>query len=233
MGQEVAAIRGLTSLATRDVLQDLAGAYEAKTRQRVSVTSVGGVDAAARVRSGEALDFIALARDAIDKLAAEGHVTAGSRVDVAKSGIAAAVAAGAPLPDLSSEDAVRRAVAKARTVGYSTGPSGVYLEGVFERWGIDRSRRVRAAPGVPVGTLIARGEVELGFQQMSELLGLPGIAIVGPLPPQIQLVTVFSAGVCSASSNPDATRAWLAFLAAPENAACKRRRGMEPAAYSR
>ena len=232
MGQEIAAIRGLTSLATRDVLEELAGAYQAKTGERVSVTSVGGVDAAARVRSGEALDFIALARDAVARLEAEGRVIAGSSVDVAKSGIAAAVAADAPRPDLSSEEALRRAVAKARKVGYSTGPSGVYLEGVFERWGIERSRLVQAPPGVPVGTLIARGEVELGFQQMSELLGLAGIAIVGPLPAPIQLVTTFSAGVCSASSNPGATRAWLAFAAAPENAACKRRRGMEPA-YSR
>ncbi len=120
----------------------------------------------------------------------------------------------------------------ARKVGYSTGPSGVYLARLFERWGIAETiaaRLVQAPPGMPVGTLIGRGEVELGFQQMSELVGLPDIDIVGPLPPDVQLITVFSAATCRGSTRPDAVKAFFAFLAQPEADAARRRHGLEPA----
>ena len=165
--------------------------------------SVGGVDAARRVDDGEAFDFVVLAADAIEQLAAGGRVDPGSRTDLARSGVAIAVAAGAPRPDVGSESAVRDAVLRARSIGYSTGPSGAHLVRLFERWGIADAiapRIVQAPPGVPVGTLVARGDVELGFQQLSELMHLPGIDVIGLLPPEIQVVTVFSAAVCTAST---------------------------------
>src|SRR5512139_2636587 len=131
-----APLKIVSSMATRQVLAELVAAFEARSSQAVELESVGGVDAAKRVRAGEAFDVVVLASDAIDRLAAEGRIVAGSRVDLARSGVAVAVRAGAPRPDIGSEDALRRAVLAARTVGYSTGPSGVQLAALFERWGI-------------------------------------------------------------------------------------------------
>lgn len=226
------AIRGISSMATRQVLADLVQAYTAQTGVSVAIESVGGVDAAKRVQAGEAFDVVILASDAIDKLQAAGHVLAGSKVDVVHSGTAVAVRAGAVLPDLSSADAVRAAVLAARSVSYSTGPSGVALAQLFERWGIApqvQDRIVTPPPGVPVGLLVARGEVELGFQQLSELIHVEGITVVGPLPPEIQITTTFSAAVCVTSAQPDAVRGLLAFLCSDAAADAKRRQGMEPA----
>ena len=156
----------------------------------------------------------------------------GSRTDLARSAVAIAVAAAATRPDVSTESAIRDAVLHARSVGYSTGPSGAHIVRLFERWGIADAiapRIVQASPGLPVGTLVARGDVELGFQQLSELMHLPGIDVIGLLPAEIQVETVFSAAVCTASNCPAAAKAWLSFLASPEADAAKRRHGMEPA----
>ena len=217
-------------MATRALLADLVAAFELATAQPVALESVGGVDAARRVQAGEAVDVVVLASDAIDRLVASGHLLHGSRVDLVRSGVAVAVRAGAPKPDLSSEEAVRRAVLAARTIGYSTGPSGVALMKQFERWGIAEAvhpRIVQAPPGIPVGHLVAEGKVELGFQQLSELLGVEGIEVAGPLPPPIQIVTIFSAGVSSTSTRAEAARALVGFMASPNAADAKRRHGME------
>ena len=226
-------IKGISSMATRLVLAELVNAYQQRSGCRIAIESVGGVDAAKRVRAGEAFDVVILASDAIDKLMASGHVQPGSKVDLVRSGVAAAVRAGASKPDLSTEDAVRNAVLAARSISYSTGPSGVALQKLFERWGIAeeiRNRIVQAPPGVPVGTLVARGEVELGFQQLSELLNLEGIDVLGPLPPAIQIITTFSGGVCAGTRQADAVRAMLAYMNMPQTVDVKHRQGMEPAA---
>lgn len=225
-------ITGISSMATRQVLAELAGAYERRSGVEVVFESVGGVDAARRVQAGEPFDVAVLASDAIDKLAASGRVVPASRADLVRSGVAIAVRRGAPQPDIGSEDALRRAVLAARTLGYSTGPSGVALQKLFERWGIAetiRERIVQAPPGVPVGTLVARGDVELGFQQLSELMHLEGIDVLGPMPPGLEIVTTFAGGVCAASTQPEAARALLDFMREPEAAEAKRRQGMEPA----
>jgi molybdate transport system substrate-binding protein len=225
-------IKGISSMATKLVLADLAQAWQHGGGQAVAIESVGGVDAARRVQAGEAFDVVFLAADAIDKLIASGHVLSGSRVDLVRSGVAVAVRAGAPRPDIASEEAVRAAVLAARSISYSTGPSGVALARLFERWGIAeqiRGRIVTAPPGIPVGSLVARGDVELGFQQLSELMNLEGISVLGPLPPAIQIITTFSGGVCAASGRPQAVRAMLAAMQAPATAGIKRRHGMEPA----
>jgi molybdate transport system substrate-binding protein len=225
-------LKAISSMATRQVLTELAEAYEATTGVHLALESVGGVDAAMRVQAGEVFDIVFLASDAIDKLLAAGFLEAGSRVDLVHSGVAVAVKEGAAAPDISSEAAVRAAVLAAPTLSYSTGPSGVALAKLFERWGIAdeiQSRIVQAPPGVPVGTLVARGDVALGFQQLSELIHVQGIRIVGPLPAEIQITTTFSAGLGVHSCQADAVRALLDYMASPQAHAAKLRQGMEPA----
>jgi len=225
-------ILGISSMATRQVLAELVDAYQRHSGQRVAIESVGGVDAAKRVATGEAFDVVILASDAIDKLIAAGHVLAGSKVDLVHSGVAVAVRKGAPQPDISSEDAVRQAILAARNISYSTGPSGVALAKLFERWGIAgqiKDRIVTPPPGIPVGSLVAKGEVALGFQQLSEMLNVEGLAVLGPLPPAIQITTTFSAGVCASSQQAEAVRAMLGYMASPAAAEAKRRQGMDPA----
>ncbi|MDZ4076600.1 MAG: substrate-binding domain-containing protein [Hylemonella sp.] len=225
-------ILGISSMATRQLLAELVDAYQQHAGQRVAIESVGGVDAAKRVAAGEAFDVVILASDAIDKLIAAGHVLAGSKVDLVHSGVAVAVRKGAPQPDISSEDAVRQAILAARNISYSTGPSGVALAKLFERWGIAgqiKDRIVTPPPGIPVGSLVAQGEVALGFQQLSEMLNLEGLSVLGPLPPAIQITTTFSAGVCASSQQAEAVRAMLVYMASPAAAEAKRRQGMDPA----
>ena len=227
------ALRVISSMATKSLLADLVALHaQASPGAEVNVESVGGVDAAKRVQAGEAFDAVALAANAIDKLIADGHVLAGSRVDLVHSGVAVAVRAGAAQPDISNEAALKAAVLAARTLGYSTGPSGVQLAKLFERWGIAEQiadRIVTAPPGVPVGALVAQGAVELGFQQLSELMNLEGITLLGPLPPEVQITTTFSAGIAATSTRPEAVRELLVFLASPATAGAKRRNGMDPA----
>jgi molybdate transport system substrate-binding protein len=228
----VGRISGISSMAMRHVLTELSDAYERRSGQAVAIVSAGGVDAARRVADGEAFDFVVLAANAIEKLAADGRVDPESRTDLARSPVAIAVAAGATRPDVSGEPAIRDAVLRARSIGYSTGPSGEHLVGLFKRWGIadfSAPRIVQAPPGVPVATLVARGDVELCFQQLSELMHVPGVDVIGLLPPEIQLTTVFAAAVCRTSSCPVDAAALLSFLASSEAAAAKRCHGMEPA----
>ena len=224
-------IKLISSMATKEVLADLIAQYQKSVQQAVAAKSAGGVEVARRVQAGEAVDVVVLAANVIDQLIAEGKLLAGSRVDLVQSGVAVAVAEGAARPDISTEDALRQSVLAVSTLSYSTGPSGLYLLKLFERWGIldtIKPRIVQAPPGVPVGSLVAKGEVELGFQQLSELMNLQGITVLGPLPPGIQLLTTFSAGIAATSGQADAARALIAFMAAPAAAAAKRKHGMDP-----
>ncbi len=219
-------------MATRLLLGELTRAYAQRSGVALQIESVGGVDAAKRVMAGEAFDLVVLASDAIDQLIAAGKALPGSRVDLVHSGVAVAVKASAPVPDIATEDAFRQAVLAARSISYSTGPSGVALARLFERWGLAeqlRERIVTPPPGVPVGSLVASGNVELGLQQLSELLHVQGITLVGPLPAAIQITTTFSAAVCSSCPHPQAAQAAIAFMASGDTAEAKHRQGMDPA----
>jgi molybdate transport system substrate-binding protein len=223
----------ISSMATRQVLAELAAVWQDRSGVQVVIESVGGVDAAKRVQAGEVFDGVVLASDAIDKLLAGGQVVAGSRVDLVRSSVAVAVKAGVARPDISTESLLRSAIDAAPTIGYSTGPSGVALVKLFERWGIAaslQSRIVQAPPGVPVGALVARGEVALGFQQLSELMHLEGITVLGTLPEAVSITTIFSAATCAVSIQGKTLGRLLSFMASGEAAAVKRRNGMEPAA---
>lgn len=217
-------------MATRQVLQDLAAAWQAQSGMELELTSIGGVEAAQRVQAGEAWDVVFLASSAIGQLTASGHLLAGSPVDLMRSSTAVAVAASAKVPDISTEEALHIAVLQAPTIGYSTGPSGVAVQKLFERWGIAaqvQPRMVQARPGVPVGSMVARGAVALGFQQLSELIHVPGIRIVGTLPPSVAIDTVFSAAISTNSAEPALVQAMLDFMASPAAAAAKRAQGMD------
>ena len=221
-------------MATRQLLNELLALYAEQGGCALQLQSVGGVDAAKRVQAGEDFDLVFLASDAIAKLITSGQLDASSKLNLADSGVAVAVRAGAAQPDISSADAVRAAVLAAKSISYSTGPSGVALARLFEQWGIAeqiKNRIVTAPPGVPVGSLVAKGEVELGFQQLSELIHLDGITLLGNLPADIQITTTFSAAVGSASTHKSQARTLLAFLASEQAAAAIRRQCMEPTSH--
>ena len=231
-------LNAIGSMATRHVLAELLRDFEVHSAQPVHLESVGGVDAARRVQDGETFDVVLLAADAIDKLLAHGAAVgagvAGSRVDIVRSPMAVAVAshAGQAAPDIATEAALLTAVLAAPSLAYSTGPSGSHLLRLFERWGVLQAvqpRLVQAPPGVPVAALVARGDATLGFQQLSELLGQPGVQVLGELPPGADFITTFSGALCRTGTRPDAARQLLAFLAAPRTAATKQRHGMQPA----
>jgi len=218
-------------MATRRLLGEMIAQFEKTSPHRVALESVGGLDAAKRVRAGEPLDVVVLAREVIDDLIGAARIVEGSRVDVAVSAIGVAVRSGTPHPDISSADGVRAAVLAARRIGYSTGPSGQYLAKLFASWDPDgrlEDRIIVAPVGVPVGSLVARGDIDLAFQQLSELGG-DGIDVVGELPPDIQMMTTFSGGVARASAQPEAARALLAFMASPALTPIKREHGMDTA----
>ena len=232
MTTELTTLQGISSMATRAMLAELAPGCRLECAVDLHFESVGGVDAARRVREGEAFDVVVLAGDAIDKLIAAGSVLADSRADLVVSKTVVAVPRDSQGFDVSTEQALRKAVLEARAIGHSTGPSGTAVLALLQRWGVldaVRDRLVQAPPGVPVGRLLEQGQATLGFQQTSELLGLDGVRVLGELPPGCEIVTRFTAGVCAVSGRQREARALIAWLASPRTAAVKRAHGMEPA----
>ena len=199
-------IKVLSSIATKEAYLELVPQFERASGHKVTTTWAGTVDIMKRMAAGEALrPRHRSPRRELDELIKQGKIVAGSRVDLAKSGIGVAVRAGAPKPDISSADALKRTLLAAKTVGYTSGPSGVYMAELIERMGIaaEIKPKYRGVPsGGTIGTIVATGEAEIGFQQVSELVHIQGIDYVGPLPPDVQRVTVFSAGIQPAPPSP-------------------------------
>ena len=228
---QAAEVKLIASAAVREAVIDLIPAFEKASGHKVTTIWAGTEAITKRISGGEVVDVVLIAAPNIDKLIAAGKLAAGSRADIAKSGIGVAVRDGLPKPDISSGEAVKNAVLAAKSVAYSSGPSGFYLADLFRKMGIaDQIKdKVKQTPsGVQVGEVVARGEADLGFQQVSELLHLKGIQYLGPLPSDIQHVTVFSAGLHSAAPQPDAAKALVKFLTGPEAGASIRKTGMEP-----
>jgi molybdate transport system substrate-binding protein len=225
------AVSVISSMATRHILADLADAWKRNTGGAVALTSIGGVDAARRIRAGEPFDVAVLAGDALHQLAREGAVAADSLVDFAKSPAAVAVRAGAARPEACDAAALRGLLAKAQTVGVSTGPSGKAVRALLQAWGFAEPacRVVEAPPGVPVARLLASGEADVGFQQLSELLGEGGIDIVGAVPADVLPVTLFAMGRCRSATNVAGAEALFRFLASSAATPVKQRHGMQPA----
>lgn len=221
---------GISSMATRQLLAELAPRC-APVGSTLQFESVGGVDAARRVAEGEAFDLVVLAADAMDKLMTAGHLQPGTLRPLVDSPMAIAARAGAPAPDVGSEAALREAVLQAPRIGYSTGPSGVALMALFERWGVMdtlRERLVQARPGVPVASLVASGEASLGFQQLSELINQPGVHVLGEMPAGVQITTTFSGAVAARSAQPALAAQALQTLAGPAAEAVALRLGLQP-----
>jgi molybdate transport system substrate-binding protein len=211
---------------------ELIPAFEQANGHRVKTVWAGSPDIMKRMQAGETVDLVIMPGAAMDELIKLGKVVAGSRVDLAKSGIGVAVRAGASRPQIGSAIALKQALLAANSIAYSTSASGAYLAGLFQRLGIaDELRpKIRQSPsGVPVGELIARGEAEIGFQQISELLPIAGIDYLGPLPADIQHFTVFSGGLHVGAKGQRAAEALMEFIKAPAAAAAIRKTGMEPA----
>jgi molybdate transport system substrate-binding protein len=203
--------------------------------ETVSGPSMGTTPGAIPVRlaRGEPADVVIMVRSALDELARKGEIVEGSQVDLAQSRIGMAVRAGATAPDISSVAALRQALLQARSVAYSDSASGVYIASeLFKRLDIDKemAAKTRQIPAEPVGFVVARGEAEVGFQQMSELLPIPGITIVGPIPDEVQKITVFSAGIVAKSKHQDAGRSLIRYLSSADVCATIKQTALDPAA---
>src|SRR5215510_10548219 len=226
-----AEVKVLASNALKEAYLELVPAFERTTEHKVTTTWAGTNDIKKRMAAGETYDLVIMAGPSLDELIQQGTIVAGSRVDLAKSGVGVAVRAGAPKPDISSGEAVKRTLLAAKSIAYSSGPSGVYLIGLFQRMGIAediKSKVKQTSPGLPVGEVIARSDAEIGFQQVSELLPIAGIDFLGPLPPDIQLITVFSSGIHVGAKEPEDAKALVRFLTSPAAAAVIKKKGMEP-----
>jgi len=231
------AVRVACSGAFKAAYQELVAGFEIATGTQV-VTAWGSSAAGAptsipaRLEAGEPLDLVIMAREGLDGLVDRGLVAAAGHMDLARCGIGVAVRTGAPRPDVSSADALVGALKHAKGIAYSSSASGIYLKGLLHRLGLAETlgNRIRQVEGEPVGAVVARGEAEIGFQQVSELLPVPGIDFVGPLPAEIQHTTMFAAGIAAGATEPEMARVLIAYLAAPSAATTIRRSGMEPAA---
>ena len=181
------------------------------------------------IADGAVFDIALLPRGDVDALARDGRVAAGSVTDIARSAIGVAVRAGAPKPDISTVDAFKRAVLQAGSVTYSDGPSGLYIAGLMERLGLAEAikSKTKLTTG-PVAELLARGEAELGLQQIVAILPVKGADLVGPLPAELQNIIVYAAGLSARSANGEAARKFIAFTATPEVVDLIRAKGMEP-----
>jgi molybdate transport system substrate-binding protein len=221
----------MSSVAMKAAYLDLVPGFERATGHKVATRWIGGVELLKRVTDGDSSDLVIMQARDIDELIRRGRIVDRSRVDLAKSGVGVAVRGGAARPDIGTSDALKRALLAAKCVAYSTGPSGVYIIELFQRLGItdELKSKTRQVKGEPVGAVVARGEAEIGFQQMSELLPVPGIDLLGPLPADIQKITTFSAGLQASAKQPAAARELLNFITAPAAASVLKKWGMEPA----
>jgi molybdate transport system substrate-binding protein len=226
-----AEIKVLSTQATEEAYRELVPQFEKASGHKVTTVFTGTLDANKRLAAGESYDLIIMSAPSIEEHIKSGKLAAGSRVDLAKSGVGVAVKESAPKPDIGTVEALKKTLLAAKSIGYSTGPSGVYMVSLFQRLGVadEVKGKLKQTPtGVFVGSIIANGEVEIGFQQVSELSHFPGIDYVGPLPADVQLFTTFASGLIAGSKEAEAAKALVKFITAPAAAAAYKKRGMEP-----
>jgi molybdate transport system substrate-binding protein len=224
-----AEIKVIASNAVREPYRELIPIFETETGHKVAVDWGGTVDIVKRIGAGEVADIVIIPAARIDDFVKQSKLM--GRVDLAKSGVGVAARAGAPRPDISSAGALKNSLLAAKSIILSSGPSSIYLPTLFQKMGIAEQLKpkiTQIGPGLGVGAALARGEGEIGFTQMSELMSVEGIAYLGPLPAEVQMVTVFSAGVHAGAPAADVAAALLRFLTSPRAAPVLRRHGMEP-----
>ena len=226
-----AEIKVLSTQATEQSYRELVPQFEKATGHKVTTIFTGTLDADKRVAASEQHDLLIMSQSSIDAHVKGGKVVQGSRVDLARSGVAVGVKAGARKPDISSVDALKRTILNAKSIGYSTGPSGNYIITLFEKLGVleqVKPKMKQTATGVFVGSIIASGDVEIGFQQVSELSQYEGVDYVGPLPAAVPNYTTFSSGILSNAKEAEAARVLVRYITSPQAGAVYRKRGMEP-----
>jgi molybdate transport system substrate-binding protein len=224
-------IKVLSTQATEDTYRELVPQFEKATGHKVMTVFTGTLNVQKRLADGESYDMIIMAGPAIDAQIKAGKAVAGSRVDLAKSGVALGVPKGAPKPDISTVEALKTTLLNAKSIGYSTGPSGVYLISLFEKLGVAdqvKGKLKQTPSGVFVGDLISKHEVEIGFQQVSEIATFPGVDFVAPLPAAVQQTTVFSSGIIAGAKEAEAAKQLVKFLTSQQAAEAFKKRGMEP-----
>jgi molybdate transport system substrate-binding protein len=235
-----AEIKLLATIAVQSVMEDLAPKFAQDSGHSVSMTFGLGGALAKRIQEGEVADLLIGPRGPVDGLIKAGRLETGSDLTIAHSRVGVAVRKGAPKPDISSPEALKRALIAAKSVSYSNpvfgGASGVHFAKVIERLGIadEMKGKTRFPPeGGFTARLLVSGEAELAVQQIGELISVPGVELVGPLPGELQSVTTFAAAIPSAALQPQAARALIRYLQSPQATAVMRAKGLDPAGESR
>jgi len=226
-----AEIKVISTGSFKEVLGEIAPAFEKSTGHKVAAVFAGTDDIVRRLGAGENLDIVIAPAVWIDDLIKRGLVVGDSRADVARSGIGAATRAGAPRIDIGSSNGLKNGLLGAKSIVLSAGVSGIYLNGLFQKWDVagELKPKITTLPGsIQVADALVRGEAEVGFLQVSELLSVKGITFLGPLPADIQEMTAITAGLGKAAGAPEAARALVKFLMSPQTAPAKRKTGLEP-----
>jgi len=226
-----AEVKVLASNAIKEAALELFPQFEKASGNKVVVTWAGTVDIKKKIAAGEVFDLVIVASPELDTFAKDGKIAAGSKVDLVRSSVGVAVKAGAPKPEVKSGDDLKKTLLAAKSVGYSTGPSGVYLVSLFEKMGIVDQIKAKAkitTPGVPVASLIRSGEAEIGFHQIAELLPVRGIDIVGPLPTSVEPPISSSLAVHTQANDPAASQELVKFLSSPATTNLMKKHGMNP-----
>jgi molybdate transport system substrate-binding protein len=228
---EAAEIKVITTGSFKEALGDLGPAFEKSSGHKVTPILAGTDDTIRRLSAGETLDIVIAPAPSIDDLIRRGLLLADSRIDVAKSGIGVAARAGAPRIDISTGEALKKALLGAKSIVLSAGVSGIYLTGLFRKWDIadELKPKITTLPGAPpVVAAMVRGEADLGFLQVAELLPVKGIEFLGPLPADIQEMTAITAALSKTAGSADAAKALLKFLTSPDAASAKKKTGLAP-----
>ncbi len=231
-GANAADLKVLASNGVRGTLEELAPTFERATGDKLTIIFGLAAVLKRQIEAGEAFDLAILTSAGIEDLASQGKLDAASRASIARSGVGIGVRAGAPKPDLSTAEALKRALLSAQSITWaSEGASGIYMASVVRKMGIAEQLQPKlklAATGAQVGEWIAKGEVELGALLVNELLAVKGVEVAGPLPAEVQNYTIFHGGVSAASKNAAAAKALIRFLTTPAAAAVFRSKGQEP-----